>query len=81
MDFERWKALPPVMNVAKELSFGEELALCNDWNDYTRRFVSANGDDGQLIKASRRFSKKSFDGRSVGAGRHASCRGFYRCGG
>ena len=81
MDFERWKALPPVMNVAKELSFGEELALCNNWNDYTRRFVSANGDDGQLIKASRRFSKKASTGEVSVLAAMLHAGGFYRCGG
>lgn len=58
MDFDRWKQLPPVVHLAKSLSFDTELSLCVDWNDYKTRFVAANGDDGHLIAAAKTLSLK-----------------------
>jgi hypothetical protein len=62
MHFERWKALTPVMNVAKWLSFDEGLAQSRSWDEYEKLFTAANGDDGQMIKAAHRFLKKASTG-------------------
>lgn len=62
MDFERWKALPPVENLAKSLSFDAELAQCKDWDEYANRFTAANGDEGRLIEAARKLSKTASTG-------------------
>jgi hypothetical protein len=44
MDFEHWKTLRPVANLAKSLSFDTELSGCKDWDEYAKRFIAANGD-------------------------------------
>lgn len=72
MEFERWKALPPVANLAKLLSFDAELSQCKDWDEYAKRFIAANGDDGHMIEAARRLLKRASTGEiSV---LNASCR-------
>lgn len=53
MDFNTWKNLPPVEDIAYRLRFATALAQSQDWNDYTARFIAANDDDGQMIKAAR----------------------------
>jgi hypothetical protein len=46
----------------KPLSFDAELAQRNNWGEYRQRFVATNGDDGQLIRTARKFSKKASTG-------------------
>lgn len=58
MDFERWKRLPPVSYIAGALAFDEQLSLCSDWDDYTRRFIAANSGHGRLTDAARKLSRK-----------------------
>lgn len=58
MDFERWKGLAPVGHLASCLSFGEELSLSTGWDDYTKRFIAANGDEGVMVAAARKLVKR-----------------------
>lgn len=51
MDFNTWKHLAPVQSMAERLDFASSLALCEDWDDYTTRFIRANDDGGKMVKA------------------------------
>lgn len=51
MDFTTWKNLDPVQGIAARLDFGSTLADCQDWDDYTARFISANDKGGRMVKA------------------------------
>lgn len=50
MDFNTWKHLAPVQSMAHRLGFDAAFAECNDWDDYTTRFIAANDDGGRMVK-------------------------------
>jgi hypothetical protein len=62
VEFERWKTLSSAAHIAKSLGFESELALSGRWNDYTKRFVAANGDEGHMIEAARKLAGKMSTG-------------------
>lgn len=51
MDFNTWKNLDPVQQMAKRLKFSATLAACEDWDDYTTHFVRANDENGRMVRA------------------------------
>ncbi|MBR0555008.1 hypothetical protein J5J10_04875 [Ciceribacter sp. L1K23] len=51
MDFNTWKTLPPVEEMATRIGFGAELSRSLNWDDYTSRFIQANDDGGKIVKA------------------------------
>ncbi|MDK4739411.1 hypothetical protein PH547_11055 [Rhizobium sp. CNPSo 3464] len=61
MDFKVWKQLSPVQQMADRLGFNGALAECQNWDDYTARFIATN-DDGRMVKTARQL----FDYLSTG---------------
>lgn len=51
MDFNTWKNLAPVREMAERLGFGRALDQSYNWEDYTTRFIQANDDGGKMVKA------------------------------
>lgn len=55
MDFNTWKNLPPVEDIAYRLGFATALGQSRTWDDYTERFVSANDQGGKMVKPARKL--------------------------
>jgi hypothetical protein len=51
MNFRTWKKLPAVKGMAARIGFETELSMSHNWDDYTKRFIRANDDDGRMVKA------------------------------
>lgn len=48
MDFNTWKTLDPVEDIARKLGF--DVSRCGSWDDYGSRFRAANDKDvGHLV--------------------------------
>ncbi len=48
MNFNTWKTLDPVEDIAHKLGF--DVSQCSSWDDYGSRFRAANGKDvGRLV--------------------------------
>lgn len=55
MDFNTFKNLDPVEDVARKLGF--DIARCQSWDDYTSRFQAANDRDvGHLVKRAKELA-------------------------
>lgn len=65
MNFDTWKKLPPVNELAIKLGYHVALGLqrCESWDDYRDRFCAVNNQtDGGMVHAAR----KLFGGLSTG---------------
>lgn len=55
MDFNTWKNLDPVEDVARKLGF--DVSRCSSWEDYGDRFRVANDKDaGHMIKRAKEIA-------------------------
>lgn len=49
--FAAWKRLKPVQLMAHQLDFATSLNECEDWDDYTARFIAANDSGSGIVNA------------------------------
>lgn len=55
MDFDTWKNLDPVEDVARKLGF--DIGSCRSWDHYGSRFRAANDKDtGHLVKRAKELA-------------------------
>jgi hypothetical protein len=55
MNFDTWKNLDPVEDIAHKLSF--DVSRCSSWDDYSSRFQAANDRDvGHLVKRAKEIA-------------------------